>query len=64
MHRWLRVCASFEEEAAADREFWAALSPDQRVAVVEEMRQNGWKVTGGRGEGFQRFLEVLERPRG
>ncbi len=60
---WLRVCNSFAEEAQADREYWARMTPQQRVEIAEEMRQNGWKITGGRVEGFRRVLEVLERPR-
>jgi hypothetical protein len=30
---WARVCRSFEEEAAADREYWAEFTPDERVAL-------------------------------
>lgn len=38
MKLWVRKCSSFEEEAEADRDFWRSMTPDERVAVVEEMR--------------------------
>jgi hypothetical protein len=38
MKRWVKKLTSFEEERTADREFWAQMSPDERVAAVEELR--------------------------
>ncbi|HEX6160628.1 MAG TPA: DUF6036 family nucleotidyltransferase [Thermoanaerobaculia bacterium] len=37
---WVRVCRSFEEEAEADREYWSRVSPDERVAMIHEMRRD------------------------
>jgi len=34
---WLRKCASFEEEAIADREYWQQYSPDERVSQIEHL---------------------------
>ncbi len=56
---WIRRCEGFEEEAAADRDFWAALAPDDRVAVVEQMRREWWISNGRRDEGLRRFVRVL-----
>lgn len=36
---WFRKCASFEEEAQADREFWAQFSADEKVALIEELKR-------------------------
>jgi hypothetical protein len=32
---WVRKCASFDEDRAADREFWAQSRPSERVVLVE-----------------------------
>jgi hypothetical protein len=62
MERWVRKCGSFAEEARADREFWAAMTGDQRVAALEELRQEAWKVTGEPLQGLRRTVRILERP--
>jgi hypothetical protein len=60
MKRWVRKLTSFEEERAADREFWAQMSPDERVAAVEELRLEWSKIQGKRNEGLRRTARVLE----
>jgi ABC-type nitrate/sulfonate/bicarbonate transport system substrate-binding protein len=58
---WIRKCASFDEEARADREFWAAMTPDARVAVVEQLRRE-WAATSGHPEErLRRTVRVLDR---
>ena len=61
---WLRKGGSFEEEAEADREFWAQMTGRQRVEALEEMRQEAWKITGERLERLRRVVRVVERPGG
>jgi hypothetical protein len=60
---WLRRCSSFAEEAAADREFWARMTGEERVEALEDLRREAWRVTGERLEGLRRAVHVLERPR-
>jgi hypothetical protein len=60
----LRRCRSFAEEAEADREFWARFSPDERVAIVEQMRREWMEKNGRRDEGVRRTARLLEAPRG
>jgi hypothetical protein len=56
---WVRKCSSFEEEAAADREFWARMSPGERVAAVDQMRR-WWLLTQGLpDEGLRRTARVV-----
>ena len=62
MDPWVRRCASFDEEREADREFWARLSPDERVAVVESLREQWRQMTGQRDEGLRRTVRVLDGP--
>ena len=62
MALWVRKCASFAEERAADREFWQRLEPDARVAAVGELRAQWLVLTGARDEGLRRIIRVLERP--
>lgn len=45
MKPWLRICTSFEEEAEADREYWQQFSPTERVALIEQMRQEWAAMT-------------------
>jgi hypothetical protein len=59
---WLRKCSSFEEEEAADREFWQQMTGDERIEVLEQMRRDAWKITGERLEGLRRAVRVLGRP--
>ena len=62
MELWVRKCASFAEERAADREFWQHMTPDERVAAVGELRAQWLALTGARDEGLRRTVHVLERP--
>lgn len=45
MNVWFRRCTSFEEEAEADREFWLQYTPEERVALVEEIRKEWADMT-------------------
>ena len=62
MERWVRTCASFDEEREADREFWARVTPDERVSAVESLRQQWLSMTGQRDEGLRRTVRVLDGP--
>jgi hypothetical protein len=42
----VRVCASFEEEAQADRDYWQQFSSDARVALIDQMREEWASMTG------------------
>ncbi len=61
MEGWVRRCSSFAEEADADREFWAGMTANERVAVVEQMRNEWWDRNGGRDEGLRRVVRVLRK---
>jgi hypothetical protein len=59
---WVRKCSDFDEERAADREFWAQMTPSERVSALEELRAQ-WKSTSADGhEGLRRTVRVLQRP--
>ena len=62
MEIWVRKCSSFEEEQEADREFWAKLTPEQRVAAVEELRMQGMGPQDECVEGLRRTVRVLDGP--
>ncbi|MEA2416655.1 MAG: hypothetical protein QOI58_3312 [Thermoanaerobaculia bacterium] len=59
---WLRRCSSFAEEAEADREYWSAFAPDERVALISDLRQE-WNTMNGANEppsrDFRDFLQLL-----
>src|SRR5687768_10818784 len=43
---WLRRCATFEEEAQADRDYWQQYSPGERLAQMDDLR-NDWARMNG-----------------
>jgi hypothetical protein len=51
-----------EEEAEADRQFWAQMTGRERVEALEELRRDVWKITGERVEGLRRVAHVFKRP--
>lgn len=59
---WLRRCASFEEEAEADRDYWSSFAPDDRVALIADLRHE-WNTMNGINENpsrdFTDFLDLL-----
>ena len=63
MNLWFRSLASFEDEAAADAEFWLRMTPDERVAVVEQLRADWWIQHGQADEGLRRTVAILRLPR-
>jgi hypothetical protein len=62
MQVWIRKCASFSEEQEADRAFWRSLSPDARVMLVEQLRQDWARISGHPIERLRRTVAVLEHP--
>ena len=59
---WVRKCASFAEEREADREFWARMTPDERVRVAYSLRADWLTANGQRDEGLRRTVRVLDGP--
>lgn len=57
----VRRFASFEEEQKADREYWATVPPDDRVAMVEQLRRDWATFSGQTEERLRRVLRVLDR---
>lgn len=64
MKTWVRKLSSFQEEQDADREFWSRLTPDERVSIVEELRQDWARMQGDDEDlqGLRRSARVLQRP--
>ena len=61
---WIRKLDSFEDADRADREFWRSVSPDARVAAVEDLRKQWAVLQGADDEGLRRTVRVLEAPEG
>jgi len=59
---WLRRCTSFAEEAEADRDYWSGFAPDERVALIADLRDE-WSTMKGTNEtpsrDFADFLNLL-----
>jgi hypothetical protein len=57
MDVWIRKCASFEEEARADREFWKHCTAQQRVEAVEDLRLQSAEDEDGDRQGLEELFE-------
>ena len=44
MKVWLRVCKSWEEEEAADREYWDQFTGDERVAMIKDLHREWERI--------------------
>jgi hypothetical protein len=59
---WLRRCASFAEESDADRDYWSHFAPDERVALIADLRRE-WSTMNGTNDppsgDFTDFLKAL-----
>ena len=63
MHRvWVRKFSSFDEERQADREYWATISPNDRVAILDEMRAEWAAWKGDDEQGLRRTVRIVEFP--
>jgi hypothetical protein len=60
---WVRRCFTFAEEKAADREFWATMTADERVAAIDDLRADWLKLRGLPDERLRRAVRVLESAR-
>ena len=52
---------TFAEAEAQDRAYWLSLTPQERVAVLEQMRQINYGYDPATDR-IQRSVEVAERP--
>jgi len=60
---WFRRCATFEEEAEADREYWRQFSADERLALVDDLRRDWTRMSNDPppSRDFAEFLACLRR---
>jgi hypothetical protein len=58
---WIKRLSSFEEEAEADAAFYRAMSPEERVAILEQLRAE-WNAA--HDESDQRLRRVVRRVSG
>jgi hypothetical protein len=57
---WLRKCANFDEEAAADREYWQQYTPSERVAQIRDLHEQ-WDWMNGRESIVNKdYIELFE----
>jgi hypothetical protein len=61
---WVRKLDSFDDARRADREFWRSVSPDARVAAVEDLRKQWARFQGADDQGLRRTVRVLDAPEG
>ena len=59
--RSVRLFSSFKEAERADREDYARLTPDERVAMMELCAEGPQRYRNGRSPRFRRVWRLLER---
>lgn len=57
----LRVFRSREEADRADLEQYRSMTPEERLAVVEMLRRQWYKISGGTDEGLRRVVRIIRR---
>ena len=53
-HIWMHKAKSFEEAKQFDRDYYASMSPEDRLATVQFLRSQNHKLRKGRGRGASR----------
>jgi hypothetical protein len=56
---WLRRCRSFAEEAEADHEYWSRFTPDERVALIPDLRHEWSTMNGSEKTPSRDFTDFL-----
>ena len=64
MERVAQVFRSFEEAERADDEYYASLTPEQRLDVLLEMIERYRSSLGEAAERFERVHRIVELSRG
>jgi len=63
VQREVRVFSSFDDAERADVEYYASLTPDERVAILLEIIANHREATGETSERLERVYRVTELSR-
>ena len=61
MKREVHVVKSHEDLAQQDREYWASLSPDERVSAVEDLRLEAGRFLYEYPSRLRRVVAVTRR---
>lgn len=59
---WVRRYDSFEAEAEGDAQFWLQMTPDARVALVDQIRREWQELNGQPDERLRRTARVFSTP--
>ncbi len=63
---WVKKCFSFQEAEEADFEYYRAMSRQERLSIIQELRERYEKfgkgqTHGARREGLRRVLRVIQQ---
>lgn len=59
---WVKKFGSFEEADRADEEYYASMSPEERLAIIQSLRESHHKLRGSPndGKGLRRVARVVQ----
>ncbi len=64
MKKYKILSVKTQEAVSSDQAFWAAQKPDDRVAAVEILRAQWYKMRNERPKRLRRVLQVIKSRKG
>lgn len=56
-----RVFNDWKEAEEADVEYYRSMTPEERIAIVEMLRQQWYKIHGETEQGLRRVVRIVRR---
>ena len=57
---WVKKFKSFEEAEEADKKYYANMSPEERLATMQFIRESYFKMVGIKHDGRKRLRRVFK----
>ncbi len=61
MKKTLKIFKNFDAAEKADREYYLRLTPEERMAIAEQLRQDYQKIHYGAEQRFRRVFRIVKQ---
>ena len=65
LKRWINITNSFAQAETFNRNYYQAMSPQQRLETVQLLRENYYKLKKGllnaHRKGLRRFIKIIQQ---
>ena len=58
---WINKANSFKEAEEFDRNYYAQMTPEERLSIVQELREMYFKFAKVRSRRLQRVIKIIEK---